>query len=134
MKANRRNFIKSTLFGLGSLGFIGKISGLSNEAFAAGNDSKIKKQGYISKGQPTEKASIKKYKVHTKKLNKALAKVGKAEGSTNPKCKNCKYFKTKNLPEGYGKCAMVGATGKPGKMVNAKGWCKVWSVNKKALS
>ncbi len=134
MKSNRRNFLKLTTLGLGVAPIIGKILGLDNSALAAkgkSEDAKIKLQGYINTGKaPENKASKKKYDAHMKQLTSAL-KNGKKDV---PQCANCKHYKPQKGKDGWGKCAMVGATGKEGKLVSKDGWCKVWSLNKKALS
>lgn len=138
MESNRRNFLKSTLLTLGVAPLVGKVLGLNNEALASGtskaeHDSMVKLQGYSKSGKP-DKKSQKKYDDHVKKLKEAYEKEKKDMGSAVPQCLNCKHYKPQKDKEGWGKCSMVGATGKPGKYVRDAGWCKVWAVNKKKLS
>lgn len=139
MNTNRRNFFKSTILGLSALPVIGKF--LGTEALAADDkskgdhDSKVKLQGYDKTGKvPTKASSKKKYDGHVKKLEKAYKAKKKELGKNVPQCVNCKHYKPNKKMEGWGKCAMVGATGKPGKWVRKNGWCKVWAVNKKSIA
>ena len=126
MGQNRRNFLKYSVFvgGLSALTF--RLSGLFNSAWAVALDSKIKRQGYTTALPPQKASDLKKYNLHSSKANKA--KVGLA-----PNCQNCKHFKPVVAKQGWGKCAIVGATGRVGKLVSEKGWCKLWALNKKAI-
>ncbi len=124
MKQTRRNFLKSALWGIGSISIIAKASGLLNKAYAAvKSDSKITSNDYLHKGPPTDAKLLKIY--DGKHLKAAKKKDPNFNAIRN--CENCKQFNVKGLPaDGWGKCAMVGATGKDCKWVWKEGWCKVW--------
>ncbi|MCY4643145.1 MAG: high-potential iron-sulfur protein [Bacteriovoracales bacterium] len=125
---NRRHFLQSTLFALGSLPLSSKLfASLLNTAWATDSlDSKVTRQGYTTTLPPKKALDKKKYTQHS-------AKVGKIKAGLKPNCKNCKHYKPVKAHPGWGKCTMVGATGKEGKLVSENGWCKVWLINKKAV-
>jgi len=117
---NRRYFLKTSIFSLSMAGIFAKTMGLFNLSFAAAcktPDEKITKQKYISNvftATPKQLKPLKKYK---------------KEGDFITACINCKHYKKPK--DGYGKCAMVGAKGKPCSRVSEAGMCKVYMLNKK---
>jgi len=131
---SRRSFFKTSALAAFGLGFFGKLTTNLSSAFASGKelaDNLIKRQGYIhdavsSKGPASDEKSMKSYNKHVGKMNKAIKGLPKA-ASVTPRCSNCKYYKPIAGSE-YGKCAMVGATGKPGKQVFKNGWCKIFRM------
>jgi hypothetical protein len=128
MKISRRSFFGRTIAGLAAIPFIAKNTGLISEAIAAdAKDSKITRQGYIHDVSAAEDETN---KVENAKLGK-IKKYSKFKTKDfTPNCENCKFYK-KPGEDGYGKCAMVGATAKPGKWVYKNGLCKVYAKNKK---
>ena len=123
MLQNRRHFLKSGFIALGAIPLVPLFF---KTARAEALDGQVTKQGYTTTLPPAKEADKKKYDKH-------LAKVSKIKPDAVPNCKNCKHFKPVPAHSGWGKCAMVGATGKPGKLVAQDGWCKVWFINKKAF-
>ena len=128
MQQNRRNFLKLGFMATGIFTLTSRGLGLFNAAWAqaSAHDAKITKQGYTTTLPPAKAADKKKYDRHVTKAEKAKA-------GPKPNCKNCKHYKPVAAQKGWGKCTMVGATGKPGKFVAEAGWCKVWLINKKAI-
>ena len=123
----RRDFLKSSILLTGALGLTSRAFNLLPSAQATTPlDAKITRQDYTKDIPPKKTAAKKKYDSH-------IAKLAKIKAGTKPNCKNCKQYKPIAAHPGWGKCAMVGATGKPGKLVAQEGWCKVWMVNKKVL-
>ena len=134
---SRRSFFKTSALAAFGLGFFGKLTTNLSSAIAAGKeklaDHLIKRQGYIhdavsTKGPTSDEKSMKTYLKHVGKMNKVTKGLPKAAAVT-PRCANCKYYKPIAGTE-YGKCAMVGATGKPGKQVFKNGWCKIFRMQK----
>lgn len=142
-KLSRRKFFKASALFAGALVTVSNRPGLLSTALAANPDDAITKQNYIhdvTAGEFKSDKDEKKYNKHAKKISKALEKAAKKEKKTveemypsasdlKPMCLYCKHYK--DAKDGYGNCAMVGATGD--KKVFEKGWCKVWAINKKEV-
>ena len=129
MQQSRRAFLKSSLFAAGFLALAPRFLGWLPTAWAAekgAQDAKINRQGYTRVVPPKKASDQKKYARHS-------AKSQGVKPGVLPNCKNCKQFKPIAGQPGWGKCAMVGATGKPGKQVSEDGWCRVWMINRKAI-
>jgi anaerobic selenocysteine-containing dehydrogenase len=132
---SRRNFFKKSAYAMAGMSFFGKLTtGLSN-AFAGAElpDHIIKLQGYVhdvlaTKGPQGVEKSVKKYKKHVKKMQALVEGLPKS-AEVSPQCSNCKHYKPIAGTD-YGKCAMVGATGKPGKQVYKNGWCRIFKMKK----
>lgn len=129
MKLSRRNLFKASLLAVAGVLSLRKNSYILQPVMGTEGalaDAKVTRQGYvhdISQAIPTDAKSLKKY-------TKNVTQVKKAGGSAVPSCATCRHYKKPK--DGYGTCAMVGATGKTeGKLVAQTGWCRVYTINKK---
>lgn len=136
--SNRRSFFKKSALAIAGMSFLGNLATNFSNAVAGTElpDHIIKRQGYAhdvlgTKGPTGVEKSIKKYKTHMKKMQSLVEGLPKAS-EASPRCLNCKYFKPIAGTD-YGKCAMVGATGRPGKQVYKNGWCRVFSMKKSVV-
>lgn len=141
---NRRKFFHASLLGAGAILTVSKTGIVLNSALAADPDATVTKQNYIHDASAgtfkDEEKDKKKFAKHEKKITKYFKKAAKkAEkevadlfpkaSSVTPNCSMCKHYKKPD--GGYGECAMVGAKGDV--KVFEKGWCKVWSIDKKKV-
>ena len=126
-KINRRELMKLGVVASGTLLVAGKLVPLAEAADC--DDSKITSQGYVSDASKIDAKNkdFARFEATTKSVADLATKEKKSTAGLISHCANCKLYKEKSA--GCGTCAMVGATGAPGKLVKSTGWCKVYMAD-----